>query len=119
MLKTLTALLLVANLLFLAWAQGMLTPWWPPPGASEREPERLRLQVRPESVIVLSPQAASAAIAPPPPPAENSSEGEMTDMPPPAGGMSQAGPARPAATVPPVAPVQNPRRPEEGRQPAR
>lgn len=118
-LKTLTALLLGANLVFLTWAQGWWSPWLPPPGAREREPERLRLQVRPEAVIVLSPQAVSAAMAPPPPPAENSSQGEMTEVPPPADRLPEAGRADQAATVPPVVAGQNPRGPEERRQPGR
>ena len=67
MLRALAGLLLLANLVFLAWTQSWLAPWLPPPGASEREPERLRLQVRPESVIVLSPQAVSAAASTTPP----------------------------------------------------
>ena len=81
MLRALAGLLLLANLVFLAWTQSWLAPWLPPPGASEREPERLRLQVRPESVIVLSPQAVSAAASAKPPvdPATHEAGGEQAD----------------------------------------
>lgn len=119
MLKTLTALLLLANLAFLAWVQGWLSPGLPPPGASEREPERLRLQVRPESVIVLSPQAASAALAPPAPApaAEDAAPGEATQSS--AGADGAAAPAAaPAATIP-FSAGQNPGGPGERRQPGR
>ncbi len=63
MLRTLAALLLLANLLFFVWARGWLAPALPGPQQSQREPERLAAQVRPESVLLLSPQAASAAAA--------------------------------------------------------
>jgi hypothetical protein len=51
--------LVVANLLVLAWSFDVL------PGVSrhrEREPERLRQQVRPEAVQLITPTAASAAL---------------------------------------------------------
>jgi hypothetical protein len=51
--------LVVANLLVLAWSLDWL------PGMSrsrEREPERLRQQVRPEAVQLITPTAASAAL---------------------------------------------------------
>ena len=53
MLRTLVALLLLANLLFFAWSRGWLAPVVAPPHAGEREPERLAAQVRPEQVRVL------------------------------------------------------------------
>ena len=59
----LAVLLFVANLGFCAWTQGGFGESLPPPGAAQREPERLRQQVRPESIVVLSPKAASAALA--------------------------------------------------------
>jgi hypothetical protein len=59
----LAALLIAANLGFCAWTQGGFGESLPPPGAAQREPERLRQQVRPESIGVLSPKAASAALA--------------------------------------------------------
>lgn len=62
MLRALLALLLLANGLFLAWTQGGLAPMLPPPGAAEREPQRLAAQVNPGQVRVLSPQAASEAL---------------------------------------------------------
>lgn len=59
MLRTLVLLLVLANLAFLAWTQGLLSPLAQPPMGSEREPERLTQQVRPESVTVLGAQAAA------------------------------------------------------------
>jgi hypothetical protein len=63
MIPWLALVLIVANLGFCAWTQGGFGGSLPPPGAAQREPERLRQQVRPESVVVLSPKAASAALA--------------------------------------------------------
>lgn len=60
MLRTLVLLLALANLAFLAWTQGLLSPLARPPMSSEREPERLTQQVRPETVKVLGAQAAAA-----------------------------------------------------------
>ena len=63
MLRALLALLLLANLLFFGWANAWFAPAFPPPGAAEREPARLAVQVAPERVTVLAPAAASAALA--------------------------------------------------------
>ena len=63
MLRALVALLLLANLLLLAWQQGVLGSGLRAPSQAEREPERLQRQVNPEQVRVLSTQAASAALA--------------------------------------------------------
>lgn len=64
MLRTLVATLLLANLLFFAWARGWVAAVAPPPSHGEREPERLQLQVRPELVkLYTGPKAASAAAA--------------------------------------------------------
>lgn len=62
MLRTAVLLLLCANLAFYAWTQGWLDGVV---GAqqSEREPERLKRQVHPELVQLLSARAASAAAA--------------------------------------------------------
>ena len=60
MLRTLVLLLVLANLAFLAWTQGLLSPLARPPMSSEREPERLTQQVRPDAVKVLGAQAAAA-----------------------------------------------------------
>ena len=60
--RTLLLLLLLANAAFFAWAQGWLAPAFPAPRHTERETQRLSAQVRPDSVTVLSPQAASAAM---------------------------------------------------------
>jgi hypothetical protein len=63
MLRALATLLLLANLVFFAWARGWLAPALPPPEQGEREPERLAAQVRPETIQLFTPQAASAAVA--------------------------------------------------------
>lgn len=62
MLRGVVLLLLLANGLFFAWAQGWLAPVLPP-RSDQREPERLAAQVRPELISVLSPKAASDAVA--------------------------------------------------------
>lgn len=67
MLRTLLIVLLLANALFFGWARGWFGALWPPPGASQREPERLALQVRPERFVLLAPDAARAAATPPRP----------------------------------------------------
>lgn len=59
MLRTLVALLLLANALFFAWAQGWLAPLLGSPD-SGREPQRLQLAQHPERLNLLTPQAASA-----------------------------------------------------------
>lgn len=64
MLRLLLAALLLANLLYLAWAQGWLSPMLPAPRDGDREPHRLAGQVRPE-VIQILPAGGTAAPAPP------------------------------------------------------
>lgn len=59
--RLLVALLLLANLLFLAWSQGWLDEVTGVPADGDREPERLVRQVRPEAVRILTPQAVAAA----------------------------------------------------------
>jgi hypothetical protein len=59
--RLLVALLLLANLVFLAWSQGWLDELSGIPADGDREPERLARQVRPETVRVLTPQAVAAA----------------------------------------------------------
>jgi hypothetical protein len=63
MLKAAVLCLLAANAAVFAWGRGWLMPLWLPPGASEREPERLRQQVRPDSITVLGPSKTAAAAA--------------------------------------------------------
>lgn len=63
MLRALAALLIGANLLFFAWARGWLDPAVPPPQHGQREPARLAAQVQPETIRIVTPQAASAAAA--------------------------------------------------------
>ncbi len=59
MLRALVVVLLLANGLYFAWAQG----WFgPPPRHAEREPQRLAAQVAPDAVTVLPPTSASAAL---------------------------------------------------------
>ena len=61
MLKGLVLLLVAANLAFFAWTQGWLAPMLKPPMSSEREPERMSQQLRPETVRLLDDPAARAA----------------------------------------------------------
>lgn len=61
--RLLVALLLAANLVALGWAQGWLSWVLGAPGGSPREPQRMAAQVNPQTLVVLSPQAASAALA--------------------------------------------------------
>jgi len=60
-LRALVVALLVANLAFYAWSEGWLDGVVGMRAQGDREPERLTLQVRPEMVKVLTPQAAAAA----------------------------------------------------------
>jgi hypothetical protein len=62
MLRALVAALVLANVLFFAWARGWLEPVWPAPHSGEREPARLAAQLNPERVVVLPASAASVAI---------------------------------------------------------
>ena len=49
-----TAVVLCANLLFAAWANGWLQPWgWQP--AEPREPQRLQQQLNPQSMQTEAP----------------------------------------------------------------
>ena len=57
--RALLLALVVANLLFLAWAQGWLAPGLPGPRAGLGEPQRLANQVRPEWVRVVPAQSGS------------------------------------------------------------
>ena len=59
MLRALVVLLLLANAVFFVWARGWLGV---PPQHSDREPERVLAQVRPELLTVLPPSTASAAV---------------------------------------------------------
>ena len=60
--RALLALLLLANLSFLALTQGWLAPWAELSNQQQREPERLARQLNPESVRPLDAPAASAAL---------------------------------------------------------
>jgi hypothetical protein len=61
MLRALVAVLLLANLAFWAWSAGALQAFGLAP-ASERDPERLAQQVRPEAVRILTAAAAMATL---------------------------------------------------------
>jgi len=63
MLRKVVLLLLLANLVFFAWTQGLLDSLLPFKSTGDREPERLQRQVRPETIRILPPLAASAASA--------------------------------------------------------
>ena len=63
MLRLLVGLLVAANLLFLAWSQGWLSPWLldvPPGDAHQREPRRVAAQVAPAAVVILDAKQAEA-----------------------------------------------------------
>jgi hypothetical protein len=63
MLKALVLALLAANVLVFAWGQGWLSPLLLPPGASEREPERMLRQIEPGSIQVRALPADNGASA--------------------------------------------------------
>ena len=62
--RALIAALLLANLVFFGWTQGWLDAYTTVRSTGDREPDRLRRQVRPESIRVLPASAAVAAVAP-------------------------------------------------------
>jgi hypothetical protein len=61
--RALVALLLLANLGFLALAQGWLQPWAGLSTAHEREPQRLAAQIEADAVRVLDARATAAVLA--------------------------------------------------------
>lgn len=67
MLRAVVLFLLVANLAFFAWTQGLLRPWGLAP-APLSEPQRLQLQLQPKALQVLevheAPRPEGAATAP-------------------------------------------------------
>lgn len=63
MLRLVVALLVAANLAFFAWTQGWLDDVVGVRAAGDREPERLRNQIRPELVRVLPTPVAATAVA--------------------------------------------------------
>lgn len=62
MLRLAVLLLLLANGLYYAWAEGLLQHWGLGPVA-QNEPHRLAQQVRPEAIRVLSPEEARQLVA--------------------------------------------------------
>lgn len=63
MLRGLFALLVLANLVFFAWAQGWFGSLLPAPQSGQREPGRIGAQVRPELIVVLPPQDVGPAVS--------------------------------------------------------
>ena len=61
MLKWLVMALLAANLAFFGWTQGWLDDVVGVRAIGDRDPGRLAQQVRPESVVILTPEAVAAA----------------------------------------------------------
>ena len=61
MLRALVAVLLIANLAFFGWSHGWFDAGTP--ARAERDPSRLARQIRPQSVVILSPTSARAAAA--------------------------------------------------------
>ena len=61
MLKWLVLALLAANLAFFGWTQGWLDDVVGVRAIGDRDPGRLARQVRPESVVILTPEAVAAA----------------------------------------------------------
>jgi hypothetical protein len=57
MLRLIALLLLLANGLYYAWAEGVFAGWGLGP-ASQREPQRLNQQIRPQDIRVLPPEEA-------------------------------------------------------------
>lgn len=63
MLRLLLLALIVANLGFYSWTQGWLDGVVGVRATGDREPERLARQVRPETVVILPPEAAASGTA--------------------------------------------------------
>jgi hypothetical protein len=61
MLKWLVVLLVAANLAFFSWTQGWLDSIVGARALGDREPGRLAQQVKPDSVVILTPKAMAAA----------------------------------------------------------
>lgn len=90
--------LVLANVLFFAWSRGWLGPVLGYSPSGERDPARHSLQVQPEIVRVLSPEAAQAALA--------AAASAAALVPPPMAASAPASAASgiaAAASVPPVA----------------
>ena len=60
MLRAFVVVLLLANLAFFAWSQGWLDGIAGVPARSDREPQRLASQVRPDSIVILPTARISA-----------------------------------------------------------
>jgi hypothetical protein len=60
---TLILLLLAANGLFAAWSHDLLAPWWPAPQPAGVQPERVKDELRPQALQLLSPKAAAERAA--------------------------------------------------------
>lgn len=97
MLRWLLMALLAANLAFFAWTQGWLDSVVGVRASGDREPGRLALQVRPDSVVILTPNAAATAAAAAS--AASASAASATSATPPASGTSPASSASVASGV--------------------
>ena len=64
MLRTLVVLLLLANAGFVAWHQGWLDETLGPVAQQGRDPQRLKQQINPERLILLTPPQAPLEAAP-------------------------------------------------------
>lgn len=101
MLRALVLLLVLVNLGLLAWHQGLLQGAFGIGPQAQREPERLSLQVRPDSVRVLTPQAASAVTMPPAIPlAASAASAPSPEASGPVAAVPAVAPAGSAASVP-------------------
>ncbi len=82
---TLILLLLAANGLFAAWSHDLLAPWWPAPQPAGVQPERVKDELRPQALQLLSPKAAAerAALARAQEQAPGSAESSATTATPP------------------------------------
>lgn len=80
MLRLAILVLLLANVGYYGWSQGLLAPWGFAPH-TEGEPERLRQQIAPQSLQIVAPggaaHAGQAQKAPTPPPAAPAASAEV------------------------------------------
>jgi hypothetical protein len=63
MLRLVLLALILANLGFYSWTQGWLDGVVGVRASGDREPERLARQVRPETVVILAPEAAASSVS--------------------------------------------------------
>ena len=100
MLRALLLALLLANGVYLVWTQGLLAPYGFAP-ATQAEPERLALQIAPETLQLLG--ADPARLTPPPPPPAPEAPADL-----PAAEKFASAPAAAPVAAPAAAPVAAP-----------